>query len=208
MTPPHLAIFQNIIFPGRGRRRHPLVFFPHRWTHIWIHSWMPSWYLANARYLRRHLGEDCTRLRLVERQYSSKMSQWLSFARCWMPVLKFLNKKSHGIRPLVGYCRGVSGIGFLDPRNGNKNHFPGIEKCIHNIWMETWMENSVTVLWDVQPKFFQYIYCQGTVEVSLALDTVRFPLIADRRSVIVPGVPFIFKRKIRKQLKRAHMKCT
>ena len=45
------------------------------------------------------------------------------------------------------------------------------------------MENSVTVLWDVQPKFFQYIYCQGTVEVSLALDTVRFPLIADRRSV-------------------------
>ena len=47
------------------------------------------------------------------------------------------------------------------------------------------MENSVTVLWDVQPKFFQYIYCQGTVEVSLALDTVGFPLIADRRSVIV-----------------------
>ena len=137
MTPPHLAIFQNIIFPGRGRRRHPL-FFSHRWTHIWIHiwirSWMPSWYLANARYLRRHLGEDCTGLRLVERQYSSKMSQWLSCARCWMPVLKFLNKNSHGIRPLAGYCWGVSGIGFLDPRNGNRNHFPGIENCIHDIW--------------------------------------------------------------------------
>ena len=99
----------------------PSGFFFHRWTHIWIHSWMPSWYLANARYLRRHLGEHCTGLRLVERQYPSKMSQWLSYARFWMPVLKFLNKNSHGIRPLAGYCWGVSGIGFLDPRNGNRN---------------------------------------------------------------------------------------
>ena len=34
MTPPHLAIFQNIIFPGRGRRRHPLVFFPQMDPHM------------------------------------------------------------------------------------------------------------------------------------------------------------------------------
>ena len=125
-----------------------------------------------------------------------------------MPVLKFLNKNSHGIRPLAGYCWGVSGIGFLDPRNGNTNHFPGIENCIHDIWDGNMNGKFRSRFMGCSTKISSNIYCQGTVEVSLALDTVRLPLIADRRSVIVPGVPFIFKRKIRKQLNRAHMKYT
>ena len=114
-----------------------------------------------------------------------------------MPVLKFLNKNSHGIRPLAGYCWGVSGIGFLDPRNGNTNHFPGIENCIHDIWEGNMNGKFRSRFMGCLTKIYSNIYCQ----VSLALDTVRLPLIADRRSVIVPGVPFIFKRKIRKQLK-------
>ena len=132
-----------------------------------------------------------------------------------MPVLMFLNKNSHGIRPLASYCWGVSGIGFLDPRNGNRdgktftrNLGMGIENCIHNIWEGNMNGQFRSRFKGCSTKISSNIYCQGTVEVSLALDTVRFPLIADIRSVIVPWVPFIFKRKIRKQLNRAHMKYT
>ena len=43
-----------------------------------------------------------------------------------------------------------------------------------------------------------YSVVELKVKLIVIINTVHFPLIADRRSVIVPGVPFIFKRKIKK----------
>ena len=184
MTTPHFEI-QNIIFPGR--RRHPLFFPQIEAIQIPCHGGV-SVQAAGGKLYRAVIA--------------------MSYKSCRMPVLMFLNKNSHEIRPLAGYCWGVSGIGFLNPRNGNTNHFPGIENCIHDIWDGNMNGKFRSRFMGYSTKISSNIYCQVTVEVSLALDTVRLPLIADRRSVIVPGVPFIFKRKIRKQLNRAHMKYT
>ena len=49
-----------------------------------------------------------------------------------------------------------------------------------------------------------YSVVELKVKLIVIINTVHFPLIADRRSVIVPEVPFIFKRKIRKQLTQIH----
>ena len=102
-----------------------------------------------------------------------------------MPVLKFLNKKSHGTRPLAGYCWGVSGIGFLDPRNGNRNHFPGIENCIHDIWDGNMSEKFRYRFMGCSTKILPIYLLSGNSGGFSCPDTVRFPLIADRRSVIV-----------------------